>query len=61
MSHHPNVIALVQTLVTICKPDDNRLFVYSSLYLFLLNKSLAGHIKKNNESGEQILLLYKAK
>jgi hypothetical protein len=60
MPRHPNVIAPAQTLVIICKPGDDRPFVCGSLYPFLPNGSLAGHIKKNNESGRRIPLSCKA-
>lgn len=60
MPRHPNVMAPAQTLVTICKPGDDRPFVCGSLYPFLPNGNLAGHIEKNNESGERIPLSCKA-
>jgi hypothetical protein len=60
MPRHPNVMAPAQTLVTICKPGDDRQFVCGSLYPFLPNGSLAGHIEKNNKSGERISLSCKA-
>jgi hypothetical protein len=60
MPRHPNIMAPAQTLVTICKHGDDRPFVCGSLYPFLPNGSLAGHIEKNNESGERIPLSRKA-
>jgi serine/threonine protein kinase len=54
MPRHPNVMAPAQTLVTICKPGDDRPFVCGSLYPFLLNGNLASYIEKNNESGKRI-------
>lgn len=60
MPRHLNVMASAQTLVTICKPGDDRPFVCGSLYPFLPNGNLAGHIEKNNESSERIPLSCKA-
>ncbi|KAI0003448.1 hypothetical protein F4779DRAFT_634602 [Xylariaceae sp. FL0662B] len=61
MPRHPNIMAPAQTLVTICKPGDDRPFVCGSLYPFLQNGSLDSHIERNNESGERIPLSRKAK
>ncbi|MCJ1246649.1 hypothetical protein MMC30_003858 [Trapelia coarctata] len=60
MPRHLNIMAPAQILVTICKSGDDRPFVCGSLYPFLPNGSLAGHIEKNNESSERIPLLRKA-
>lgn len=60
MPRHPNIMAPAQTLVTICKPGNDRPFVCGSLYPFLPNGSLAGHIEKNNESSERLPLSRKA-
>ena len=57
---HINIIGPAQTLVTICKTGNDRPFVCGSLYPFLPNGSLAGHIEKNNESGERLSLSCKA-
>lgn len=54
MPRHPNIMAPAQTLVPICKSGDDTPFVCGSLYPFLPNGSLAGHIEKNNESGERL-------
>lgn len=60
MPRHPNIMAPAQVLVTICKHGDDRPFVCGSLYPFLPNGNLAGHIEKNHESGERIPLSNKA-
>ena len=60
MLHHPNIMAPAQTLVTTCKPGDNRPVVCGSLYPFFSNGSLDSHIEKNNQSGERIRLSRKA-
>ena len=61
MPRHPNIMAPAQTLVTVCKPGDDRPVVCGSLYPFLSNGSLASYIEKNNISGERIPLLRKAR
>ena len=60
MPRHPNIMAPAQTFVTICKPGDDRPFVFGSLYPFLANGNLASHIEKNNKSGKRIALSRKA-
>lgn len=60
MPRHPNIMAPAQTLVTICKPGDDRPVLCGSLYPFLSNGSLASYIEKSNISGERIPLSRKA-
>lgn len=59
MPRHPNIIAPAQSLVTVCKPGDDRPFVCGTLYPFLPNGNLAGHIQRNNASAKRISLLRK--
>ncbi|MCJ1422408.1 hypothetical protein MMC29_000288 [Sticta canariensis] len=61
MPRHPNIMAPAQTLVTICKPGDDKPVVCGSLYPFFSNGSLASYIEKNNLSGERIPLSRKAR
>ncbi|OBT60797.1 hypothetical protein VE03_09898 [Pseudogymnoascus sp. 23342-1-I1] len=60
MQRHPNIMTPTKTLVTICKPDDDRPFVCGSLYPFIPNGSLASKIEQSNESGGRIPLWRKA-
>ncbi|KAI1076824.1 kinase-like domain-containing protein [Whalleya microplaca] len=61
MPRHPNIMPPAQTLVTICKPGDDKPFVCGSLYPLLPNGSLDKHIERSNESRERIPLSCKAK
>lgn len=60
MQRHPNIMTPTQTLVTICKPSDDRPFVCGSLYPFIQNGSLASKIEQSNESSGRMPLSCKA-
>ena len=60
MPPHPNIMAPAHSLVTICKPGDDRPLVCGTLHAFLPNGNLATHIEENNNSGERIPLSRKA-
>ena len=60
MPRHPNIMSPTQTLVTICKQDDDRPFVCDSLYPFTPNGTLASNIEQSNQYGRQIPLPQKA-
>lgn len=56
MPPHPNIMAPAYSLITICKPGDDRPVVCGTLHAFLSNGNLDRHIEKNNESRERIPL-----
>ena len=60
MPPHPNIMTPAQSLVTICKPGDDRSVVCGTLHAFLANGNLGSHIEENNDSGERIPLSRKA-
>ena len=60
MPPHPNIMAPAQSLVTICKPGDDKPVVCGTLHGFLPNGNLASHIERSNHSGKPIPLSRKA-
>lgn len=60
MPPHPNIMAPARSLVTICKPGDDRPVVCGTLHAFLPNGDLGSHIEENNDSGKRISLSRKA-
>ena len=60
MPPHPNIMVPAHSLVTICKPGDDRSVVRGTLHAFLPNGDLGSHIEENNDSGTRIPLSRKA-
>ena len=54
MPPHPNIMPPAHSLVTICKPGDDRPVVCGTLHAFLPNGNLSSHIEKNNDCGKPV-------